>query len=310
MPSEHPKLEALLTAAAAAGAKNRLGVVYPCSEDSLEAALKVRDLGIASVSLFGPIHRIEELAERGGQSLSDLTIHDTGDDPVQAANVAVRHCHADPMASREALTVLMKGSLHTDELLSAVLNKTHGLRTQHRLSHIFEFDIPGFQKSVFLADAVVNISPGLEDKKSILASALQAIRRRGINKPRVAIVAATESVNPKIPATLDAQTLVTLGREEYFGDAIIEGPMGLDMALSARAAHIKGVQSQVSGQVDLILAPDLNAGNMLFKSFIYAAQAECAGVVLGARIPIVLTSRADSAYSRVASCALAALISS
>ncbi len=308
MSAKHSKLEALLTAAAT-GSKNHLGVVYPCSEDSLTAALTVRDLGIASVSLFGPIHQIEELAQGMNQSLSGLTIHDTGDNPVHAANEAVRHCRPDLVESHEALTVLMKGSLHTDELLVAVLNKTQGLRTQHRLSHVFEFDIPGFEKSVFLADAVVNISPSLEDKKGILESALQAIRRRGINKPRVAIVAATESVNPKIQATLDAQTLVALGREGYFGDAIIEGPMGLDMALSARAAQIKGVQSQVSGQVDLILAPDLNAGNMLFKSFIYAAQAECAGVVLGATIPIVLTSRADSAYSRVASCALAALIS-
>jgi phosphotransacetylase len=308
MPVEHPKLEALLTAAAT-GVENRLGVVYPCSEDSLTAALTVRDLGIASVSLFGPIHQIEELALGMNQSLSGLTIHDTGHDPVDAAKEAVRHCRLDLAPSDEVLTVLMKGSLHTDELLSAVLSKTQGLRTTQRLSHVFEFDIPGFEKSVFLADAVVNISPSLEDKKGILESALQAIRCRGIISPRVAVVAATESVNPKIPATLDAEALVALGREGYFGDAIIEGPMGLDMALSARAAEIKGVQSQVSGQVDLILAPDLNAGNMLFKSFIYAAKAECAGVVLGAKIPIVLTSRADSAYSRVASCALAALIS-
>lgn len=308
MPVEYPKLEALINAAAT-GANNRLGVVYPCSEDSLTAALTVRDLGIASVSLFGPIHQIETLAQRMGQALSGLTIHDTGDDPLNAASQAVRHCRPDLTPSDEALTVLMKGSLHTDELLSAVLNKSQGLRTTQRLSHVFEFDIPGFPKSIFLADAVVNISPSLEDKKSILESALQAIRRRGINKPRVAIVAATESVNPKIQATLDAQALVTLGKEGHFGDAIIEGPMGLDMALSKKASAIKGVQSDVSGQVDLILAPDLNAGNMLFKSFIYAAQAECAGVVLGATIPIVLTSRADSAYSRVASCALAALIS-
>lgn len=308
MPVEYPKLEALLTAAAT-GIKNRLGVVYPCSKDSLTAALTVRDLGIASVSLFGPIHQIEELALGMNQSLSGLTIHDTGHDPVDAARVAVRHCRPDASPNDEVLTVLMKGSLHTDELLSAVLNKAEGLRTTQRLSHVFEFDIPGFEKSVFLADAVVNISPSLEDKKGILESALQAIRCRGITNPRVAIVAATESVNPKIPATLDAEALVALGRGGHFGDAIIEGPMGLDMALSARAAEIKGVQSQVTGQVDLILAPDLNAGNMLFKSFIYAAKAECAGVVLGAKIPIVLTSRADSAYSRVASCALAALIS-
>ena len=308
MPVEYPKLEALLNAAAT-GIKNRLGVVYPCSKDSLTAALTVRDLGIASVSLFGPTHQIEELALGMNQSLSGLTIHDTGHDPVDAAKEAVRHCRPDVSPSDEVLTVLMKGSLHTDELLSAVLNKAEGLRTTQRLSHVFEFDIPGFEKSVFLADAVVNISPSLEDKKGILESALQAIRCRGITNPRVAIVAATESVNPKIPATLDAEALVALGREGHFGDAIIEGPMGLDMALSARAAEIKGVQSQVSGQVDLILAPDLNAGNMLFKSFIYAAKAECAGVVLGAKVPIVLTSRADSAYSRVASCALAALIS-
>lgn len=308
MPVEYPKLEALLTAAAT-GIKNRLGVVYPCSKDSLTAALTVRDLGIASVSLFGPTRQIQELALGMNQSLSGLTIHDTGHDPVDAAKEAVRYCRPDVAPSDEVLTVLMKGSLHTDELLSAVLNKAEGLRTTQRLSHVFEFDIPGFEKSVFLADAVVNISPSLEDKKGILESALQAIRCRGIANPRVAIVAATESVNPKIPATLDAEALVALGRQGHFGDAIIEGPMGLDMALSARAAEIKGVQSQVSGQVDLILAPDLNAGNMLFKSFIYAAKAECAGVVLGAKIPIVLTSRADSAYSRVASCALAALIS-
>ena len=204
----------------------------------------------------------------------------------------------------------MKGSLHTDELMSAVIHKGTGLRGERRISHAFVFDLPRYPKLLALADCVVNIAPSALAKRDILGNAIDLLRAIGVVRPKAAIVAAVETVNPAIQATLDAQTLVDLAREHRaWGDAIVEGPLGFDNAISAEAARTKGIVSQVAGDADLLLVPDLNAGNMLYKSFVYIGGGECAGLVLGARVPIVLTSRADSLVARISSVALAMLAS-
>ena len=201
----------------------------------------------------------------------------------------------------------MKGSLHTDELMSAVVNRDTGLRTQHRISHMFLFDLPRYPKLLALADCVVNIAPDLKTKRDILGNAVELLQQLGIAQPKVGIVTAVETVNPAIPATLDAQALVALAAQGTWPGAIVEGPFGFDNAISAQAARTKKIQGVVPGDADLLIMPDLNAGNMLYKSFNYIGGGECAGLVLGARVPIVLTSRADSLTSRIASVALAVL---
>jgi phosphate acetyltransferase/phosphate butyryltransferase len=201
----------------------------------------------------------------------------------------------------------MKGSLHTDELMAAVVNKEQGLRASRRISHAFVFDLPRYHKLLALADCVVNIAPDLKTKKDILGNAVGLLQQLGMAQPKVAIVAAVEVVNPAIPATLDAQALVEMAQAGAWPGAIVEGPFGFDNAFSAEAARIKKIDSQVAGDADLLLMPDLNAGNMLYKSFNYVGGGDCAGLVLGAQVPIVLTSRADSLQSRMASVALAVL---
>ncbi|MGH8795975.1 MAG: bifunctional enoyl-CoA hydratase/phosphate acetyltransferase, partial [Caldimonas sp.] len=202
---------------------------------------------------------------------------------------------------------LMKGSLHTDELMQAVVHKSSGLRGETRISHAFLFDLPRYPKLLALADCVVNIAPHLPAKRDILANAIALLQRLGIAEPKVGIVAAVETVNPAIPATVDAQALVEMSRNGAWPGAIVEGPLGFDNAISAEAARTKRIESRVAGDADLLLVPDLNAGNMLYKSFVYIGGGECAGLVLGAKVPIVLTSRADSLQARIASVALATL---
>jgi phosphate acetyltransferase/phosphate butyryltransferase len=261
-----------------------------------EAAAAVAKAGIATPVLVGPAARI---------GATPFEVVDTPDAPVEAARVAVA------MAREGRVATLMKGSLHTDELMSAIVARDTGLRGTRRISHTFLFDLPRHPKLLALADCVVNIAPDLKTKHDILANALDLLRTLGVTQPKAAIVAAVETVNPAIPATLDAQALVRQAMQEQgqgaFGNALVEGPFGFDNAYSAEAARIKGLKSQVSGDADLMLMPDLNAGNMLYKSFVYAAGGDCAGVVLGTRVPVVLTSRADSLQARVASVALAVL---
>jgi len=212
------------------------------------------------------------------------------------------------LARDSVLSALMKGSLHTDELISAVVNRGNGLRSGSRISHAFIFDLPRYPKLLALADCVVNITPSLRTKQDILGNAVALLQAAlGIARPKVGIVAAVETVNPAIPATLDAQALVAMSKQGAWPQAIVEGPFGFDNAISAEAARIKGMHSQVSGDADLLVVPDLNCGNMLYKSFNYIGGGECAGLVLGAKVPIVLTSRADSMQARLASVALAML---
>ncbi|MBA3591528.1 bifunctional enoyl-CoA hydratase/phosphate acetyltransferase [Methylibium sp.] len=299
----HPRLEALIAQARDAQRQTAptIGIVYPCDSAALDAARRIADSGIARPVLIGPTEAIARAADASEIDLSTFEIVATGTDPHDASQ------HATSLARDGALAALMKGSLHTDELMSAVVNKTTGLRGDTRISHAFVFDLPRYPKLLALADCVVNISPDLRTKRDILGNAVRLLQALGIAQPKVGIVAAVETVNPAIPATVDAQALVELSRQGEWPGAIVEGPFGFDNAISAEAARIKGIASTVSGDADLLLMPDLNAGNMLYKSFVYVGGGDCAGLVLGARVPIVLTSRADSLQSRLASVALAVL---
>lgn len=302
----HPRLLALITRARekAAATLPTLGLVYPCDAMAVQAAANIAKGGIARPVLIGPRIEILRAAETAGVDISEFEcVEPQTGAPGSAAACATRLVHSGVLAS------LMKGSLHTDELMSAVVNRDTGLRTGKRISHAFLFDLPRYHKLLALADCVVNIAPDLNTKRDVLGNAVGLLQTLGVTSPKVAIVSAVESVNPTIPATLDAQALVKLADAGEWPGAMVEGPFGFDNAFSAEAARIKGMKSQVAGNADLMVMPDLNAGNMLYKSFIYVSGGECAGLVLGAQVPIVLTSRADSLLARIASVALASLAS-
>jgi phosphate acetyltransferase len=277
-----------------------IAVAHPCDAESLRGPIQAAEAGLVIPVLVGPEAKIRAVAEEEGIDLRDFRIVD------------VPHSHASAetavaLARDGVVEALMKGSLHTDELMAAIVDRTHGLRGNMRISHAFVFDLPRYPKLLALADCVVNIAPSLRAKQDILSNALELLHALGIEGPKVGIVAAVETVNPAIPATLDAQALVALSRQGQWPGATVEGPLGFDNAISAEAARIKGIASSVAGDADLLLVPDLNAGNMLYKSFNYIGGGERAGLVLGARVPVVLTSRADSALARLASVALAVL---
>ena len=303
MEMTHPRLQALMARATAqaAGQPAALGLVYPCDALALDAARRIQDSGMARPVLIGPTSLIAAAADAAQVDVRDFELIDSGNAPPDSA---LRAC---ALARSGGVSALMKGSLHTDELMAAVVNKEAGLRGSSRISHAFVFDLPRYHKLLALADCVVNIAPDLKTKKDILGNAVGLLHKLGIAQPKVGIVAAVEVVNPSIPATLDAQALVEMARAGTWPGAIVEGPFGFDNAFSAEAARIKKIESQVAGDVDLFIMPDLNAGNMLYKSFNYVGGGDCAGLVLGARVPIVLTSRADSLQSRMASVALAVL---
>ena len=301
--SRHPRLGALVERARerARSAMPVVGLVHPGDAVALQAAAQMQDAGIARPLLIGSKEAIARAAGAAGVDARRFELAASGPAPADAA------AHATELAREGVVGALMKGSLHTDELMSAVVNRATGLRGPTRITHAFVFDLPRYPKLLALADCVVNIAPTLETKRDILGNAVRLLQRLGVAEPRVGILAAVETVNPSIPATLDAQALVALARENAWPGAIVEGPFGFDNAISAEAARIKGMASQVAGNADLLVVPDLNAGNMLYKSFIYIGGGDCAGLVLGARVPIVLTSRADSLSSRLASVALAVL---
>ncbi len=304
--ASHPRLQALVDrarerSATTAGAP-RIGLVYACDALALDAAAGIARAGIARPVLIGPRAQVEQAAELAEVDVKDFELIETGEAATQAA------AKATALARDGTVAALMKGSLHTDELMLAIVNKATGLRTDRRISHVFLFDLPRYHKLLALADCVVNIAPDLKTKQHIVANAVELLQRLGTAAPKVAIVAAVETVNPAIPATVDAEALVKMSREGgAWPGALVEGPFGFDNAFSAEAARIKKIDSQVAGDADLMLVPDLNAGNMLYKSFNYVGGGDCAGLVLGARVPVVLTSRADSIAARVASVALAVL---
>ncbi len=296
----HPRLVALINRAKLLPTLTT-AVVFPNDEQSLRAATEAAHEKLINPVFYGPEHRIRASAERAGLSLPGH-IKDTGESAGDAARAAV----AD--AGSGYVQALMKGSLHTDELLASVVRRDSPIRGSRRITHTFVFDLPRYHKLLALTDAVVNIAPDARTKADATANAVQLMRILGVSMPKVAIVTAVETLNANIPATGDAVALVALAREGSFGSAIVEGPFGFDNAISSEAAVSKGIVSVVAGDPDLIVGPDLNACNMLYKSFVYVGGAECAGIVQGARVPIILASRADSQFSRVASCALASLM--
>ncbi|HKT20481.1 MAG TPA: bifunctional enoyl-CoA hydratase/phosphate acetyltransferase [Stellaceae bacterium] len=275
-------------------------VAHPCDESSLRAALDAAKAGIVEPILIGPSGKIAAVAAKEKLDLADYEIVDAP------------HSHAAAEKAVELVRLgkaelLMKGSLHTDELLAAVVKRETGLRTARRISHCFILDVPTYPKPLVITDAAVNIYPTLEDKVDIVQNAIDLVRALGLDRPLVAILSAVETVNEKIRSTLDAAALCKMADRGQIVGAAIDGPLALDNAISKAAAQIKGIRSPVAGQADILVVPDLEAGNMVYKNLNFLADAEGAGVVLGARVPIILTSRADSVRSRLASCAVAAL---
>jgi phosphate acetyltransferase/phosphate butyryltransferase len=299
----HPRLAQLVARAHAHAPHGMagLGLVYPCDAPALEAAVAIRSAGIARPLLIGPREQILRAAGVAEIDVGDFEIVATDAGAPAAAQ------RATALARDGAVSMLMKGSLHTDELMSAVVHKSEGLRGDSRISHAFVFDLPRYHKLIALADCVVNIAPNLKTKHDIVGNAVRLLQGLGIEAPKVGVVAAVESVNPAIPATTDAQALVQASTDGAWPGAIVEGPFGFDNAFSAAAARIKKIDSRVAGDADLLIMPDLNAGNMLYKSFVYVGGGDCAGLVLGAKVPVVLTSRADSQQARIASVALGVL---
>lgn len=297
-----PHLQHLLDQAKAQG-PIPVAVAYPCDAGSLQAAMQAAQAGLITPLLVGPEARIRASAQAAGLDLAGASIHSTADDPRAAAAQAAALCGSGQARA------LMKGSLHSDELLGAAVAREAGLRGSRRASHVFVMDLPGFERPLLMTDCVVNIFPTLMDKRDIAQNAIDLAQAIGIARPRVAVLSAVETVNPAIPGTIDAAALCKMADRGQISGAILDGPLAYDNAISLRSAHHKGIVSEVAGQPDVLLVPSLEAGNMIYKQLVYMADAECAGLVLGMRVPIVLTSRSDSVASRIASCALAVLAS-
>jgi len=279
-----------------------LGVVYPLSAPALETVFELIKKQLCTPILIGPKDLILELATKEKLSLSGIEIINTPNDPIVAAKKAVE------MVKQGKLAVLMKGSLHTEDLMGPIVQRD-GLRTDRRTSHLFLFELKHYPKLLGISDCVVNIAPNASQKIQILKSSLEALNKLGVANVKVAIIAATEVVNPAMQATTDAKEIVdTHAVNPIHPSTIIEGPFGFDNAISIHSAKTKGIYSKVAGDPDLLLVPDLQVGNILYKSLVYMAGAECAGAILGAQVPIILTSRSDSVFSRVASTAMAILL--
>ncbi len=276
-------------------------VAHPCDRSSLEGALDAARLGLIKPTLVGPAARIAAVAAECQLDISPYPVIDAGfsQESAEKAVALVRSGQAE---------ILMKGSLHTDELLGAVVKRDTGLRTARRLSHCFVMDVPGHPDVIVITDAAINIAPTLEDKVDIVQNAIDLLHALGVPEARVAILSAMETVNPKVPSTVEAAALCKMADRKQITGGILDGPLALDNAISLKAAQIKQIDSPVAGRANVLVVPDLEAGNMLAKSLTFLAGADSAGIVLGARAPIVLTSRADSVQARLASCAVAVLL--
>jgi phosphotransacetylase len=272
-------------------------VAHPCEETALSGAIEAAEMGLITPILVGPAHKIEEIARKAGVDLGRTRIVDAPHShaAAEAAVALVREGKAE---------LLMKGSLHSDELLAAVVARD-GLRTGRRISHVFIMDVPTYHKALLVTDAAINIAPTLEDKVDICQNAIDLALALGLERPQVAILAAVETVNSKMPATIDAAALCKMAERGQITGGVLDGPLAFDTAISKEAARIKGIRSEVAGDPDILLVPDLESGNMLAKQLTFLANADSAGLVLGARVPIILTSRADSIRARIASCAVA-----
>jgi phosphotransacetylase/acyl dehydratase len=278
-----------------------VAVVHPCSEEALRGAVEAAEIGLIVPVLLGPEGRIRALAQACGIDLAGHSV-------VHAAHSHAAAALGVAMARNGEVQALMKGSLHTDELMAEVVKATDGLRTERRISHIFVLDVPSYPKPLLISDAAINFEPDLEAKRDIVRNAIDLAHALGIALPKVAILAAVETVNPKMRSTLDAAALCKMADRGQITGAILDGPLAFDNAISAQAAQGKGIVSAVAGQADILIAPDLEAGNMLSKQLQYLADAQSAGLVMGARVPVILTSRADGPAARIASCALARLV--
>lgn len=277
-------------------------IVHPCDVEALSAAVEARDEGLIAPVLVGPEHKIRAAAREAGLSLAGIPI-----EPAEHSHAAA--ARAAELAATGQVDALMKGSLHTDELLGAVVASASGLRTERRISHVYALDVPAYPKPLIITDAAVNIEPTLAEKRDICQNAIDLLHVLGIAEPLVAVLAAVETVNPAMRATVDAAALTVMAMRGQITGAKVDGPLAFDNAISFDAARIKQIVSPVAGQPDILVVPDLEAGNMLAKQLIYLAGADAAGLVLGARVPIILTSRSDSLKVRLASAALAKLVS-
>lgn len=275
-------------------------VAHPCEPSALSGAVEAADRGLIVPILVGPRSKIEATAESAGINIRNFDIVDAP------------HSHASAAKAVELLReakaeLLMKGSLHTDELMAAVVSREGGLRTGRRISHVFVMDVPTYHKVLIVTDGAINIAPTLEDKVDICQNAIDLAISLGLKVPKVAILGAVETVTSKMPATIDAAALCKMAERGQIRGGILDGPLAFDNAISKLAAQTKGISSEVAGDPDILVAPDLEAGNILAKQLSFLANADSAGLVLGARVPIILTSRADSVRSRIASCAVAML---
>jgi phosphate acetyltransferase len=276
-------------------------VVHPVDEAAIDGAVGAARLGLIKPILIGPEARILEAARKAGVDISDYPIVD------------VPHSHAAADKAVELVLngqaeAIMKGSLHTDELMGAVVRRDGGLRTSRRVSHCFVMDVPAYADPLIISDAAINILPTLEDKVDIVQNAIDLAHALAFPEVRVAILSAMETVNPKVPSTVEAAALCKMADRKQITGAILDGPLALDNAISLTAAEIKNIDSPVAGRANVLIVPDLESGNMLAKSLSFLAGADAAGIVLGARVPIILTSRADSELTRLASCAVAVLM--
>jgi len=278
----------------------KVAVVHPVDTLSLQGAVDAAKAGLIEPVLVGPEDKIRKAAEDAHIDLSPYTI------------IATPHSHAAAATAVEMARIgkveaLMKGKLHTDELMEAVVNKETGMRTDRRMSHVFVLDVPNYPKPLFLTDAAINIAPTLMEKRDIVQNAIDLFKIMGLGTPKVALLSAVETVNENIPSTLDATALCKMAERGQITGGILDGPLAFDNAISLEAAAIKEIHSPVAGDADILVVPDLESGNMLYKELRYFSGVQEAGIVLGAKVPIILTSRADDADSRVASCALALL---
>ena len=276
-------------------------VVHPCDQSSLEGAINAARLGLIAPTLVGPRSRIEAVAKEFGIDISGVAVIDA---PFSQASAE----KAVELVREGKVEALMKGSLHTDELMAAVVKRDTGLRTARRVSHCFVMDVPTHPEPLIITDAAVNIAPTLEDKVDIVQNAIDLAHALGAMEVRVAILSAMETVNPKVPSTIEAAALCKMADRGQITGGILDGPLALDNAISLESVKIKRINSPVAGRANVLVVPDLEAGNMLAKSLSFLANADAAGIVLGARVPIILTSRADSVTTRLASCAVAALM--
>jgi len=295
----HSKYERLIARAKGVESVKTL-VVHPCDETSLRGALEAAETGLIVPILVGPSAKISAVARTHNLDLDGVELIDAPHSDA-AAEKAVELIQAGKGE------VLMKGSLHTDELMRAVTNSKTGLRTARRISHVFVMDVPTYAETLFITDAAINIFPDLDAKRDIVQNAIDLWTETGLGTPRVAILSAVETVTSKIPSTIEAAALCKMADRGQITGGALDGPLAFDNAIDPEAVRIKGIKSEVAGRAQILVVPDLEAGNMLAKNLIFLARADAAGIVLGARVPVILTSRADSVRARMASCAIAVL---